>query len=141
VNEIFVDTSAWVAIADGRDPHHVESRDFQDRIVAERYRLVTTNNILLETYLLLQSKIGYLAAAYFKGKLDALVQEEVLEVISVSPEVVAEAQTMLQEYNPQIRVALADCFSYVVMGRREITEVFAFDPKFDQMGFVRHPYP
>ena len=35
--------------------------------------------------------------------------------------------------------SFTDCVSYVVMKQRGITEAFAFDHHFEQMGFGRQP--
>lgn len=45
MRQIFVDTSAWDAIADGGDPNHEVALLFRDEI-AEQCRLVVTNYIL-----------------------------------------------------------------------------------------------
>ncbi len=42
MRQIFVDTGAWDAIADGGDPHHELALLFRDEI-AGQCRLVTTN--------------------------------------------------------------------------------------------------
>lgn len=50
---VFVDTSAWYALADAGDVHHVEAAGLLRRLTSERRRLVTTNGIVGETYTLL----------------------------------------------------------------------------------------
>jgi predicted nucleic acid-binding protein len=98
-----------------------------------------TNYILDELYTLLLMNLGYEGAVDFKHKLDVLVQEGILEVIWVSEEIAAEAWTVFEQFNVAKRWSFTDCFSYVVMKQREITEVFAFDRHFAQMRFVRQP--
>ena len=83
MRQIFVDTSAREAIADGRDPNHEVALLFRDEI-AGQCRLVVTNYILDELYTLLLMNVRYQRAVDFKRKLDVLVQEGILEVIWVS---------------------------------------------------------
>ena len=44
-----------------------------------------------------------------------------------------------QKYNVDKLWSFTDCTSYAVMKRLNISEVFAFDHHFEQMGFVRLP--
>jgi len=47
MKRIFVDTSAWDAIADKGDVEHLSALKFRDEIVG-KYRLVTSNYVLDE---------------------------------------------------------------------------------------------
>jgi predicted nucleic acid-binding protein len=138
MRQIFVDTSAWDAIADGRDPNHEVALLFRDEI-AGQCRLAVTNYILDELYTLLLMNVGYQRAVDFKRKLDVLVQEGILEVIWVSAAVATEAWTVFEQFNVDKKWSFTDCVSYVVMKQRGITEAFAFDDDFAQMGFVCQP--
>jgi len=138
MRQIFVDTSAWDAIADGGDPNHEVALLFRDEI-AEQCRLVVTNYILDELYTLLLMNIGYQRAVDFKRNLDVLIQEGILEIVWVSKEIATEAWIVFEQFNVDKQWSFTDCVSYVVMKQRGITEVFAFDDDFAQMGFVRQP--
>ena len=138
MRQIFVDTSAWDAVADAGDPNSEIALLFRDEI-AGQCRLVVTNYILDELYTLLLMNIGYQRAAGFKHMLDVLVQEGILEVIWVSEDVATEAWTVFEQFNADKQWSFTDCVSYVVMKQRGITEAFAFDRHFAQMGFVRQP--
>jgi len=138
MRQILVDTSAWDAIADGGDPNHEVALLFRDEI-AEQCRLVVTNYILDELYTLLLMNIGYQRAVDFKRNLDVLIQEGILEIVWVSKEIATEAWIVFEQFNVDKQWSFTDCVSYVVMKQRGITEVFAFDDDFAQMGFVRQP--
>jgi len=138
MRQIFVDTSAWDAIADSGDPNHDVALLFRDEI-AGQCQLVVTNYILDELYTLLLMNVGYQRAVDFKGKLDVLVEEGILEVVWVSEDIAAETWTVFQRFNVDKQWSFTDCVSYVVMKQRGIIEVFAFDDDFAQMGFVRQP--
>ncbi len=138
MRQIFVDTSAWDAIADGGDPNHDVALLFRDEI-AGQCQLVVTNYILDELYTLLLMNVGHQRAVDFKGKLDVLVEEGVLEVIWVSEDIATEAWAVFERFNVDKQWSFTDCVSYVVMKQRGITEVFAFDDDFAQMGFVYQP--
>ena len=138
MRQIFVDTSAWDAIADSGDPNHDVALLFRDEI-AGQCQLVVTNYILDELYTLLLMNVGYRRTVDFKGKLDVLVEEGVLEVVWISEDIATETWTVFERFNVDKQWSFTDCASYVVMKQRGITEVFAFDDDFAQMGFVYQP--
>jgi len=135
MRQVFVDTSAWDAIADSGDPHHEMAMLLKDEI-AGQCRLVITNYILDELYTLLLMNVGYQRTVDFRHKLDVLVQEGVLQVIWVSEDIAAEAWLVFEQFNVDKQWSFTDCISYAVMKQRGITEAFAFDHHFAQMGFV-----
>lgn len=138
MRQIFVDTSAWDAIADSGDPNHDVALLFRDEI-AGQCQLVVTNYILDELYTLLLMNVGYQCAVDFKDKLDVLVEEGVLEVVWVSEDIATEAWAVFERFNVDKQWSFTDCVSYVVMKQRRIIEVFAFDDDFAQMGFMCQP--
>ncbi len=138
MNRIFVDTSAWDAIIDGGDANHALALLFSDEI-AGHYALVTTNYVLDELYTLLLLNIGYQRTIRYKQQLDILVQEGILEIEWISEQLAFEAWAIFEQFNNDKQWSFTDCTSYVVMKRLGITEVFAFDRHFGQMGFIRRP--
>ena len=138
MRQIFVDTSAWDAIADAGDPHHEAALLFNEEI-AGSCQLVVTNYVLDELYTLLLLNVGYQRAVDFKCNLDTLVEEGILNVIWVSEEIADEAWDVFEQFNVDKEWSFTDCVSYVVMKKGGIIEVFAFDRHFAQMGFVRLP--
>ena len=55
---VFVDTSAWFAAVNLKDRHHERA----STLVAAEDRLITSTFVLVETWLLLQSKIAFAVA-------------------------------------------------------------------------------
>jgi len=138
MKQIFVDTSAWAAIADGVDAHHMAALRCKEEL-AGQYRLVVTDYVLDELYTLLLMNIGYQRAVAFKRQLDALIREGVLDVVWASEEIAAEAWRVFERFNVDKEWSFTDCVSYTVMKRLGIDEAFAFDHHFAQMGFVCRP--
>lgn len=54
-----IDTSGYYALIDPRDGRRQEALAIQQRLIAQRYRLFTTNFILAETHALLLTRMGY----------------------------------------------------------------------------------
>ena len=55
---IFVDTSALVAFLDADQPRHAEVIDTWDRAVADEKALFTSNYVLVESFALVQRRLG-----------------------------------------------------------------------------------
>ncbi len=138
MNLLFVDTSAWAAIADASDDQHQAAVAYQVKI-AGRYRLVITNYILDELYTLLLMNVGYAQTINFKHRLDQLIEGGFIEVTWVSDSIAHQAWQVFEQFNVDKLWLFTDCVSYVVMQSQGITEVFSFDRHFSQMGFIRHP--
>jgi predicted nucleic acid-binding protein len=66
---LFIDTSAFYAIADTSDRRHQAVSKFSDNAVG-KYQFVTTNYILDELYTLLLAHIGYHIAVTYKREID-----------------------------------------------------------------------
>ena len=138
MRRIFVDTSAWDAIADAGDPNHNVALLFQEEI-AGQCLLVVTDYILDELYTLLLLNVGHRRTVDFKHKLDVLAEEKILDVVWTSREIATEAWSVFEKFNVDKQWSFTDCVSYVVMKQQGIDEVFAFDSDFKQMGFVCRP--
>jgi hypothetical protein len=138
VRRIFLDTSAWDAIADGADAHHEIALLFRNEI-AGQCQLITTNYVLDELYTLLLMNIGYQHSVSFKRRLDILIREGVLKIVWVSEDIAAESWEVFERFNIDKSWSFTDCTSYTVMKRHGLTEVFAFDQHFAQMGFMCRP--
>ena len=138
MKQIFVDTSGWDALADKADNDHPRALQFRDEIARE-YKLVTSNYILDELYTLLLMNVGFQPTVDYKEKLDTLIAEHVLDVIWIDHELAKRGWDVFEQYNVDKQWSFTDCMSYVIMKKIGITEIFAFDHHFEQMGFIRRP--
>ncbi|MGH7490915.1 MAG: type II toxin-antitoxin system VapC family toxin [bacterium] len=138
MRQVFVDTSAWIAIADGGDFNHETALSHRDAI-AGSCQLVVSNYIFDELYSLMLRNQGYQETTRFKAQLDKMIATGILEMVWVTEALAAEAWAVFEKFNVDKEWSFTDCVSYVIMKQRNITEVFAFDHHFEQMGFVRKP--
>jgi len=95
--------------------------------------------VLDETYPVLLYEIGYTVAVQFKREIDAMVAKGTVTLIHVTPELQAEAWAVFERFNRDKFWSFTDCTSYVVMRREDVSEAFAFDEHFGQMGFILRP--
>jgi len=131
--KIFVDTSAFLAVLNTDDRHHPQARDFWFKIVQEEAMLVVTNYILLETYALLQRRLGMEAVRVFSSDvvpaLRVMWVDERLHQLGLSAMLAADRRGL----------SLVDCISFEAARSFGIRHVFTFDKHFTEQGFICHP--
>jgi len=139
MDAVFVDTSTWDAIEDGGDRSHTTALCCKEDLAQQRKRLYTTNFVLDETFTLLLFNIGYTRTVTFKQTVDQLRSGGILTVAHVTEEIERAAWEVFERFNQDKTWSFTDCTTKVVMERLDISQVFAFDHHFEQMGFVRIP--
>lgn len=135
LRRVFVDTSAWFAVQVRDDEWHEQAASTLRALLATACALVTTNHVVGETYTLLRVVKGHGAAV---GFLDRLEETRRLERIFVSPEIEAQAYTLLRRHRDQ-DFSFVDATSFASMRAHAIRHAFAFDSHFATAGFVRVP--
>lgn len=138
MQKLFIDTSAWYALADPKDDNHQSAIAYRNQI-GIKYRLVSTNYVFDELYTLLLLNVGYGGCLGLKGQLDLMIEGDILDVVWVSEAVERESWKIFERYNVDKEWSFTDCTSYAIMKQWEITEVFTFDRHFNQMGFIKRP--
>ena len=131
MNQVFVDTSAILALLVATDEAHPAAKMAFARLAAREAALLTTSYVLVETYALLGRRLGMEAVRGFREQFAPL-----LEVIWVDQDLHNRAlDTLLQRGSRQL--SLVDVTSFLVIGEQQIEEVFAFDRQFENEGFRR----
>ncbi|MEO1124045.1 MAG: PIN domain-containing protein [Cyanobacteria bacterium J06639_16] len=134
MQKIFIDTSAFAALADSRDDNHHNAVQFNQS--TKGISLFTSNYVLDELYTLLRLNVGYPRTVHFKTKLDQLTESGILTIIWITKDLATQTWQVFEKFNTDKHWSLTDCSSHVVMKTQNITDVFAFDHHFSQMGFV-----
>ena len=132
---IFVDTSALIAFLDADQPRYAEVIDTWDRAIADGKALFTSNYVLVESFALVQRRLGLEA---LRALADVLVP--MLRVLWVDEELHAAAVASLFTAGRR-KLSLVDCTSFELMRRRGLAEALALDDDFARQGFRRLPAP
>jgi predicted nucleic acid-binding protein len=129
---VFVDTSAWFALAYEGDPFHLAARAF----IASKPRLATTNFVIDETITLVLKRLGYWPAREIGEKLWSGQQARIIYVSRADQHAAWE---LFKRYDDK-EFSFTDCTSFAVMARLGLRYAFAFDEHFEQTGqFVQLP--
>ena len=129
--------AAWRRVAHqvSDDEWHEAAVATLSGLVASRHPLMTTNQVVGETYTLLRVTCGHAAAVAF---LDRLEESRRVECIFVGKELEARVYRLLRQYADQ-DFSFVDATSFAVMRSERIRHAFALDQHFATAGFTRIP--
>jgi len=129
---IFVDTSAWLALADSHDRDHAEAAEFQHRIVRGEFgKQVTTNYVLAETVTIIRRRLGLAPAIRLSN---AVRGGKEVGLFWIEPVHHHEATDLMAAHTDK-DWSVTDCSSFVIMRSLGIRDAFTFDRDFAQAGF------
>lgn len=130
---MFLDTSAVLAVLDADDQFHAQARDAWTELIERAETLVCTSYVLVETFALVQSRLGMEAVR--------TLVEDILPFVQVHWVTEADHRTAVAVLLTAGRrqLSLVDCVSFGVMRDLQLRTAFAFDTDFDPQGFERLP--
>ena len=132
---LFVDTSAWVAVVNSRDRYHPVAGDFYRHCFNNYARLITSNLVVAETYIMLQLDCSSSAALQWWDKITDSIK---IEVVYPDAGLTADAFDSIRKYKDH-RISLTDAISFKIMEERQIKEAYTFDSHFSTAGFIKLP--
>jgi predicted nucleic acid-binding protein len=124
---ILVDTSAYFALVDSADRHHVAAVGF---VRSNTVPLATTDLIVVEALNLTRVRLGHSPAVRLGRR---LLNPVLTTVLKVAEQDMSRAWQLFQRYRDK-EFSFTDCTSFALMERMRITTAFAFDIHFRQYG-------
>ncbi len=138
---IFVDTWAWLALVDQRDPYHRAARQQHAAFRQAKQKYVTTDYVLSEA---ISSVFGSIAFSDAVQYIDGLLQSFDArrdDLIYVSPAQFRQAWGLRQRYHDKPDISFVDLTSMVVMRELGLADIFTGDSHFLKVGLGFHLYP
>lgn len=132
MTNIFIDTSAFLALLRQGDKDHQRANEVLSNIDTKKIRGIITDYVIDETYTALLSKEGYPLAMEF----DKNLLSGAWSIERITEQRFARAQEVFRRFNRDKEWSFTDCTSYVVMKELKINTIFTFDQNFKQMGFI-----
>ena len=128
--KVFVDTSAFYALASSTDQAHAAAVTIHEHLKRVSAQLITNNYVLLESISLLQRRHGLAEATRFG---DAVGSR--LSVVWMNE---LQHGRVWEYWKRQSKrgLSLVDCSCFVVMHELGVREAFTFDAQFRAAGFV-----
>ena len=118
---VFVDSSVWFGAANIRDHYNTRAKELLETVD----NAVTTDHVLVETWLLLNSRVHRRAAENFWNGM----RDGVAEVINVTPVDIDTAWAITGRFADQ-EFSIVDRTSFAVMERLGLTRAASFDSDF-----------
>lgn len=131
MREIFIDSSAWIAINNKKDQFHNKAIKINRELLQNRCHYITTNFVLDETYTALLTKVSCFAAVDFGEK---VINSRAISIIHITAKFEKEAWNIFKQYSDKF-FSFTDCTSFVIMRRLRLEEAFTGDHHFEQAGF------
>ncbi len=128
MERLFVDTGAWFAFANRKDPDHDAVRAILNGFQG---RLVTSNYILDETVSLCLYRLGHQAAVSVGS---VLTDPHEIDLVRITAEDDRTAWSLFCDRTDQ-RYSFTDCTSFVLMHRLGLDTALALDSDFSTEGF------
>jgi predicted nucleic acid-binding protein len=126
---IFIDTSAFYALLDRDDENHRRAKSTWIDLLRNENTFLTSNYVLVETFALLQHRLGMEAVRGFQNDVLPLVNIEF-----VLSEIHRSAVSALLSVSRR-NLSLVDFVSFEMMRTLEMKTAFVFDPHFKEQGF------
>jgi uncharacterized protein len=134
---LLVDTSAWIALMNESDDHHVRAVEFERSLTGAR--IVITWGILSETYTFLRYRRGYSTGQRWLAQVLMFEGAGSLEVVYPTAELSPTVHSQLSRFSDQ-DLSYVDALSIAtVQTRKDIDAVFAFDHHFQLCGIPVYP--
>jgi uncharacterized protein len=128
---IFVDSSAWIALFSRRDQHHEEADRAFRAVIASGRRILTTNLVLAEIHRLLLHRAGVQAAAAALQKFETSGHVEIIFSAHSSHKSAKEWLDQLRAHP----ISYADAVSFSVMKTAGCCDALSYDRHFNIAGF------
>lgn len=135
MEDIFIDTGGWVALADEDDVHHKEATYLFPSLLKTCKGLLTSNLVVAESYILILKELGHNAAVAFLDKINS--SPKIIRIHS-SYDLEKEAEQILKKFRDQ-DFSYTDAVSFSIMKTHKIKKAFSFDKHFQTMGLIRIP--
>ncbi len=138
---LFVDTWAWLVLANDRDPAFREVAGLRARAARRNGAWVTSDCVVDETITRLFAVTPFAKARRFIEGVFEASRQGLLDIEHLTPERLSEAWRLRLRYRDKPRISFTDLTSFVVMRELGVQQALTADGHFEQvgLGFVRVP--
>ncbi|MDF1532621.1 MAG: PIN domain-containing protein [ANME-2 cluster archaeon] len=135
---LFIDTSAFLALANDRDTYYKAARRLLMDLQKGRLRpsrLITSDYIIDETLTRIRFKAGHTQAVSWSRNIHS---SNIIELMRVDKTLYEDALAIFEKYHDK-QLSFTDCTSFALMKSMGIDDVFTFDEDFRKLGFNSIP--
>ena len=136
MDNIFVDSAAWVALFSADDKYYEPAMTFWESLPEAKSHPVTNHYVLNESYSLLRRRQNGLQRAVALRQV--VEQSGLVEVLEVTSEYRRRGWDIFVGYADKV-ISFTDCVCFAMMNDLEMYQVFTFDRDFARAGYVVRP--
>lgn len=132
---VFVDTGAFIALADRGDANHAAAKGCLQELARAGRPLATSTYVFDEAVTLLRMRRGHAAAVSFGERLG---RTRWCQIVEIDEPLRVAAWQLFVRYHDQT-FSFTDCTSFALMEAMRLRDAFAFDSDFVAAGFTVLP--
>ena len=126
---LFIDTSAFYSFFDKSDKNHQRI----SQLINDRTETFITSNFIVDELVTLL-RVRHFEVVQIESYIEAILQEDICQLLRVSPETESKAWTMLKKYK-DVTFSYTDCTSFILMKEHKIKKALSLDEHFVIAGF------
>jgi predicted nucleic acid-binding protein len=126
---VFVDTSFFLALLDEDDDMHGDAVVHWQRAAEERWPVLTSNYVVVESCAVLQRRVGVTAV---RRLVRQVLDPVALQWVTREEHERAVAALLVADRR---QLSVVDCTNFELMRRLEVRQCLAFDRHFAEQGF------
>jgi len=134
MTQVIADTSAFYALVDRTDPHHIQAANFLKSQVSDR-KLLVSNHVFDETMTVVKARLGMRVVLQLGLRLR---NSRFVEMVVFAPAQEQETWRIFSQYTDK-DWSYTDCACLMLAREHELHQAFTFDHHFAQMGLVMVP--
>jgi len=127
---VFVETSFFLAFLNEQDANNAVAKENFAKAIAYNVSLVTTNYVLVESFALIQNRLGVKALRDFQEVIVPILSVEFIDQTTHNAGVSAVLTASRRG------LSLVDCVSFEIIRTLGVEAVIAFDRHFEEQGFA-----
>ena len=138
---LFVDTWAWLALANRKDTYHSVAQRSYAEIKAVGYELLTSDYVLDEVITALFRSVACQKVVEFTESLFSIIKDNKLKLERITKQRFEAAWSLRKSYQDKPDISFTDLTSLVLMQELAIKQVFTGDTHFEKvnLGFELLP--
>lgn len=132
MRKIFIDTGAWYALKNRKDPNHEDAVHFFKTMANKKIICYTSDYVIDEAITLTRTRLNNHEVS--KKLAMELFSEQAAKIIYVAPKHLPQALEIFKKYRDQT-FSFTDCTSFAIMEDYNIAEALAYDSHFNFESF------
>ena len=137
MKHIFVDSWAWLALANKKDKYHEVAKEIYNKIKTKEYVMVTSDYVIDEAVTALFRNVTVDKAIQFIEAIFEAAKNNLLKIERITRERFEGAWMLRKKLHDKPFISFTDLTSFILMKELSIKKVFTGDTDFEKvnMGF------